>query len=76
MSMHKQLLDEGIDHELWIIGEGEERPKLEAYIRENHLETSAKLLGFRENPYNLCMPPTFWCARLYLKASAPSSRKV
>lgn len=53
LSMHKQLLDEGIDHELWIIGEGEERPKLEAYIRENHLETSAKLLGFRENPYNL-----------------------
>ena len=53
LSMHKRLLDEGIDHELWIIGEGEERPKLEAYIRENHLKTSAKLLGFRENPYNL-----------------------
>ena len=38
---------------LWVIGEGEERPLLEAYIRENHLEESAKLLGFRDNPYCL-----------------------
>ena len=26
---------------------------LEAYIRENKIENSAKLLGFRKNPYNL-----------------------
>ena len=32
---------------------GEERPVLEEYIRENHLEASAKLMGFYENPYNL-----------------------
>ena len=53
LTSHKRLLEDGLDHDLWIIGEGEERPRLEAYIRENHLESSAKLLGFRENPYNL-----------------------
>ena len=53
LAAHKRLLEAGIDHELWIIGEGEERPILETYIRENRLEESAKLLGFRDNPY--CM---------------------
>lgn len=53
LTAHKQLLADGLDHDLWIIGEGEERSVLEAYIRENHLEKSAKLLGFRENPYPL-----------------------
>lgn len=36
-----------------MIGEGEDRPILEEYIRENHLEDSAKLLGFRKDPYCL-----------------------
>ena len=53
LTTHKRLLEDGLDHDLWIIGEGEERSLLEAYIQENHLEASAKLLGFRENPYNL-----------------------
>ena len=39
LAAHRRLLDEGVDHDLWIIGEGEERP--------------VKLLGFRENPYCL-----------------------
>lgn len=50
---HKRLLEEGMAHDLWIVGEGEERPVLEEYIRDNHLEASAKLLGFHENPYGL-----------------------
>ncbi len=53
LAAHKRLLADGLDHDLWIIGEGEERPALEAYIHENHLETSARLLGFRDNPYCL-----------------------
>ena len=53
LSAHRRLLNDGIDHDLWIIGEGEERTALETFIRENRLETSAKLLGFRENPYCL-----------------------
>lgn len=53
LAAHKRLLNDGFDHDLWIIGEGEDRPLLEKYIRENHLEDSAKLLGFRGNPYCL-----------------------
>lgn len=51
LKAHKMLIDRGIEHELWILGEGPERPSLEAYIKENAIEGSAKLLGFTDNPY-------------------------
>lgn len=51
LQIHKCLLDDGLDHDLWILGEGPERPTLEAYIGENGLEDSVKLFGFQPNPY-------------------------
>lgn len=51
LKAHKQLLEEGIRHHLLILGEGPDRPMLEAYIRENRLEDTARLPGFRGNPY-------------------------
>ena len=51
LRVHKALLEEGIPHDLWIIGEGSQREKLERIIAENHLEDSARLLGFQANPY-------------------------
>ena len=47
----KTLLDEGFDFHLWVLGEGEDRPKLENYIRDNNLTENIKLLGFQNNPY-------------------------
>ncbi|MBQ3409036.1 MAG: glycosyltransferase [Clostridia bacterium] len=51
LEVHKRLIDENIDHELWIIGEGIERRKLEDYIRKNKLGKSARLMGYSSNPY-------------------------
>lgn len=45
-----QLNQENINYELWILGEGWERPKLEKLIQKHKL-TNIKLLGFKENPY-------------------------
>ena len=53
LPIHGRLLSEGVPHELWILGEGSQRPALEAYIREHGLESSVKLLGFHVNPYPL-----------------------
>jgi glycosyltransferase involved in cell wall biosynthesis len=39
------------DFVIYVLGEGDERPKLEAYIKENGLEDNVKLPGFVENPY-------------------------
>ena len=48
---HKRLLENGIKNKLWIIGEGNERSNLEKYIKNNRLEDTVKLLGFKNNPY-------------------------
>ena len=48
---HKRLLDEGIKHDLWILGDGPQRPELEQYVTENDLRESVLMPGFMENPY-------------------------
>lgn len=45
-----KALRESLDFELWIIGDGEERPMLERYIAENGL-TNVRLLGTQANPF-------------------------
>lgn len=45
------LLKEGYDFNLWILGEGIERPMLEEYIKENGLSDNVTLFGFCNNPY-------------------------
>lgn len=51
LKVHKQLIDEEFNYELWIIGEGSRRKELEKYISDNNLNESVRLLGFKENPY-------------------------
>ena len=45
-ALHKE-----IPFELWLIGEGNDRPILEAYIEQEHLDF-VHLLGAQENPYH------------------------
>ena len=51
LECHKKLIDEGFDYDLWIVGEGTDRNNLSAYIENNGLQDSVKLLGFKNNPY-------------------------
>ena len=44
------ILSQTLDFELWLIGDGEERPLLERYIAEHGL-TQVKLLGTQPNPF-------------------------
>lgn len=46
----KQLNENGLLFDLWIIGVGSEEEKLRKYMNENHLE-NVKLLGYKKNPY-------------------------
>ena len=39
------------DFVVYILGDGDDRAKLETYIRENGLEETVRILGFVENPY-------------------------
>lgn len=49
--VHKKLIDEGLNHNIYIIGTGEDEQRIKHYLKENNLEDSYKLIGFRDNPY-------------------------
>lgn len=48
---HKKLLTEGIDHDLFIWGEGPDYTILRNLISQLNVSNSAKLMGFNPNPY-------------------------
>ena len=51
LKTHERLLLDGIKHDLWIVGDGEDRPAIERFIQEHGLTNSVKLFGFQQNPY-------------------------
>lgn len=51
LNVHKKLIEDGLDYELWILGDGTQRAEMEHYISENNLSDTVKLLGFQKNPY-------------------------
>lgn len=48
---HKRILNEGIFHEIIVIGDGDFRPEIESVIEELKIHDSFKLLGTQKNPY-------------------------
>lgn len=51
LEAHVKLLSEGFDHQIQIVGDGEDRQKLENLIKENKVENSFILVGNKMNPY-------------------------
>lgn len=51
LNVHKRLLDEGLNHHIYILGIGEEQAALERQMKELGIEDSVTLLGFHKNPY-------------------------
>lgn len=49
--IHKSLIDSGYPVHTYILGEGPERQKIEAYIKSNGLEDTFTFLGYQTNPY-------------------------
>lgn len=51
LRVHKRLIDNGVKHRLIILGEGSKYNALNKYITDNNLQDTAKLIGFKNNPY-------------------------
>ena len=51
LKVHKRLKEEGLIHKLYILGVGEDKDKIEKYIKENNLTDTFHLLGYKDNPY-------------------------
>ncbi|MGV0923093.1 glycosyltransferase [Empedobacter tilapiae] len=61
---HRRLLDEGFRHQVWIVGDGYDFPNIKKLVEELKVEETAKLIGFKENPY-----PYFTQADYYILSS-------
>lgn len=46
-----RIKSEGLDFELYILGEGEEKENLQNYVAQHGLRENVYLLGFQQNPY-------------------------
>ncbi len=49
--IHKRLIDNGIKNHVYILGIGEDKEKIQAYLKENNLENTFSFLGYSTNPY-------------------------
>lgn len=49
--VHRRLLDAGLKHHIYILGDGEMRAELEKTITELCIGETFHLLGFKDNPY-------------------------
>lgn len=61
--IHKKLIDDGLSLHTYVLGDGSDRLSIEKYVRENNIEKSFTLLGYKDNPYKyLAKCDLFICA--------------
>lgn len=51
LDVHKKLIDEGLKHQIIIIGDGYDLENIQAKLNQLGLQETVKMLGFRSNPY-------------------------
>ncbi|MDQ0784171.1 glycosyltransferase [Chryseobacterium sp. W4I1] len=51
MDVHKKLMDEGLKHQIIIIGDGFDFENIHSKLNQLGLQETVKMLGFRSNPY-------------------------
>lgn len=49
--IHKRLLDNGLKNRIYIFGVGEDKNKIESYLKENGLQSTFTFMGYNTNPY-------------------------
>ncbi len=61
IKVHSNLIKQGLEHNFYVIGEGEERNNLEKQISQEKVENTFKLLGKKENPYPYIKQADYFC---------------
>lgn len=51
INVHKKLIEAGLAHNIYVIGDGPEKENLQKQIKDLKVEDTFKLMGKRENPY-------------------------
>lgn len=61
IKVHSKLQGEGIKHNLYIIGDGPEKERLQNLIEKENCEHTVFLLGAKENPYPYVKNADYFC---------------
>ena len=61
IKVHKRIIDDGIKHKIYVIGDGVEKDKLKKLIKQFKIEKSFILLGKKENPYCYIKSADYFC---------------
>lgn len=61
VEVHSKLIKEGYIHNVYVIGDGPEKEKIQARIKENHVEDTFILLGKKTNPYPYIKKANYFC---------------
>lgn len=61
IKVHKRLLDEGIKHKYYVIGDGPLKQELQRQIKELNVKDSFILLGQKSNPYPYVKNVDYFC---------------
>lgn len=61
IEVHKKLIQEGLQHNFYVIGDGPEKEKLQKLIEKEKLEETFKLLGKKQNPYPYIKMADYFC---------------
>lgn len=51
LDVHKRLMDEGLKHQIIIIGDGFDFENIQSKLNQLGVQETVKMLGFRSNPY-------------------------
>ena len=61
IKVHVKLVKDGHDHEVYVVGDGPEKNRLERLVKENKAERTFHLLGKKENPYPYIKNADYFC---------------
>lgn len=67
LRVHKRLIDEGIIHNIYVVGDGEEYINLLEKVMELGVKRSFRLLGKKENPYPYIKAADYFCLMSYVE---------
>ena len=59
--IHSKLIENNLEHNFYVIGEGPEQKNLENKIDENQIQNTFHLLGKKENPYPYIKKANYFC---------------
>ena len=67
IKVHSKLIKQGLNHEIFVIGDGPEKENLKNQIKEENVENTFHLLGAKQNPYPYVKHANYFCLLSYFE---------